>query len=288
MVEAVRGGHCEPYAVVREFTRARLRGRPQVAGAVEALLAEARGMAEERLMELVRVGGLPDPCWNVELWLPGGPCLGEVDAYWPDHGVVVEIDARVPCRQEPASAERRVREREPLVAEGPHPPARAPETGPAKTWATETPPSETPAGGTTASETPAPETGISDTPGSETLGTETPGRETPTPEARVSGTPTPEASASEAEAFERWVEEGRAAGARGSEEAAGDGDSDQDPAWAERMRRRASLERLGVTVLHLTPRKLREPAEPQVSLLRATLLRAAAKDPGGYLVVLPR
>ncbi len=105
MVEAVRGGHCEPYTVVREFTRARLRGRPQVAGAVEALLAEARGMAEERLIELVRLGGLPDPCWNVELWLPGGPCLGEVDAYWPDHGVAVEIDARVPPQGPSPAAE---------------------------------------------------------------------------------------------------------------------------------------------------------------------------------------
>ncbi len=54
------------------------------------------------------------------------------------------------------------------------------------------------------------------------------------------------------------------------------------------MHRRASLERLGVTVVHLTPRKLREPAEPQVSVLRAALLRAATGEPPGYLVVLPR
>jgi hypothetical protein len=163
MSEAVRGGHTEPHAVVSEFSRARLLARPQVAGAIETLLTEGRAIAEERLMRLVRLGGLPDPCWNVELWLPGGPDLGAVDAYWPDHAVAVEIDARVPRQRD-----------------------EAPE------------------------------------------------------------------------------------------------------AFVERLRRRESMERLGITVVHLTPRKLREAADQQIAVIRTALLQAAGSEPAGYVVVMPR
>ncbi|MFF4159479.1 hypothetical protein [Streptomyces sp. NPDC001678] len=99
LAEAVRGGHCEPSALVRELSRARLLSRPHVVDAVDALLAEGRSFAEGRLYEMVREHALPAPLWNVDLRLPGGPCLGGVDAYWPDHGVALEIDVRAP-RQE--------------------------------------------------------------------------------------------------------------------------------------------------------------------------------------------
>ncbi|CAL9420826.1 hypothetical protein SUDANB106_01868 [Streptomyces sp. enrichment culture] len=94
LTEAVRGGHCEARAVVRELVRARLLGRPHLADAVDALLAESRSVAESLLYGLVRAHGLPDPCWNVDLRLPGGHHLGGVDAYWPEHAVAVEIDLR--------------------------------------------------------------------------------------------------------------------------------------------------------------------------------------------------
>ncbi len=82
--------------MVRELSEAELLGRPAVVGAVDALLAEGRAAAEARLYAMVREHGLPDPVWNVELRLPGGPRLGAVDAYWPDHAVAVELDARAP------------------------------------------------------------------------------------------------------------------------------------------------------------------------------------------------
>ncbi|MEU4212985.1 hypothetical protein AB0F13_23835 [Streptomyces sp. NPDC026206] len=100
--EAVRGGHAEATAVVRELTRARLLGRPHVVDAVEALLAEGRAVAEGRLYEMVREHALPVPLWNVDLRMPGGPCLGGVDAFWPDHAVALELDARTPRREEGA------------------------------------------------------------------------------------------------------------------------------------------------------------------------------------------
>lgn len=161
LAEAVREGHCEPPAVVRELSRARLLSRPHVVDAVDALLAEGRAVAEGRLYAMVREHGLPDPLWNVDLRLPGGPHLGGVDAYWPDEAVVVELDTRAP-RQ------------------------------------------------------------------------------------------------------------------------------DDEEVWARYTRKRAHLERLGITVVHLTPRKLRDAPEQQAVVVRTALMAAGDRPPAAHVVVLPR
>ncbi len=165
LTEAVRGGHCEPAAVVRELTQAKLLSRPHVVDAVDSLLAEGRALAEDRLYEMVREHGLPDPVWNVDLRLPGGPHLGGVDAYWPEQAVAVELDTRAP-RQ----------------------------------------------------------------------------------------------------------------GHR----------QDDDALWSEYARKREHLERLGITVVHITPRKLRDAIEQQAAVVRTALMAAADRDPAAYVVVLPR
>lgn len=159
--EAVRAGHCEPGAVVRELTVARLLNRPHVVDAVESLLAEGRAIAEDRLYRIVRGFELPEPVWNVDLRLPGGPHLGGVDAFWPEQGVALEIDTRAPRQGE-------------------------------------------------------------------------------------------------------------------------------DEQWSESVRKRETLERLGITVLYVTPRKLRDWPEQQAAVVRTALTAAAADEPAAYLVVLPR
>ncbi|MEV7417606.1 hypothetical protein [Streptomyces sp. NPDC089919] len=159
--EAVRGGYCEPAAVVRELTLARLLNRPHVVDAVDSLLAEGRAIAEDRLYRLVREYGLPDPVWNVDLRLPGGPHLGGVDAYWPDHAVAVELDTRAPRQGE-------------------------------------------------------------------------------------------------------------------------------DEQWSEYARKREHLERLGLTVVYITPRKLRDHAEQQATVVRTALTASGDREPASYVVVLPR
>ncbi|MFM9370171.1 hypothetical protein [Streptomyces sp. Da 82-17] len=158
LTDAVRGGHCEPTAILRELDQARLLPRPYVADAVESLLAEGRAVAEDRLFRMVREFGLPDPVWNVDLRLPGGPHLGGVDAYWPDQAVAVELDMR--------------------------------------------------AGG--------------------------------------------------------------------------------DAEWSEAVRRREHLEQLGITVVHVTPRKLREGLDQQATVVRTALMAAVDREPAAYVVVLPR
>ncbi len=165
LTEAVRGGHCEPAAVVRELNSAKLLSRPHVVDAVDSLLAEGRAIAEERLYRMVSEYGLPDPVWNVDLRLPGGPHLGGLDAYWPEQAVAVELDTRAP-RQ----------------------------------------------------------------------------------------------------------------GHR----------QDEDALWSEYARKREHLERLGITVVHITPKKLREGIEQQAAVVRTALMAAADRDPAAYVVVLPR
>ncbi|MFI2367090.1 hypothetical protein [Streptomyces sp. NPDC018833] len=161
LTEAVRGGHCEPAAVVRELTDARLLNLPHVMAAVDALLAECRSLSEGRLYELVRAHNLSEPLWNVDLRLPGGPHLGGVDAYWPDQAVAVELDTRTPRH-------------------------------------------------------------------------------------------------------------------------------DEDALWSEYARKRDVLEGLGITVVHITPRKLRESPEQQAVVVRTALMAAADREPAAYVVVLPR
>ncbi|WP_338696507.1 hypothetical protein V2W30_13775 [Streptomyces sp. Q6] len=165
LTEAVRGGHCEPAAVVRELTQARLLTRPHVVDAVDSLLAEGRAIAEDRLYTMVREYGLPDPVWNVDLRLPGGPHLGGLDAYWPDQAVAVELDTRAT--------------RHGVRQEG-------------------------------------------------------------------------------------------------------------DELWNEYARKREHLERLGITVVHITPRKLRESIEQQATVVRTALMASGDRDPAAYVVVLPR
>ncbi|MCP3817742.1 hypothetical protein NLX86_06215 [Streptomyces sp. A3M-1-3] len=169
LTEAVRGGHCEATSVVRELTRARLLNQPHVVDAVDSLVAEGRAIAEDRLYEMVRAYGLPDPLWNVDLRLPGGPHLGGVDAYWPDQAVAVELDTRA-SRQ------------------------------------------------------------------------------------------------------------GHRQGHR----------LEEDAQWSEVARKREHLERLGITVVHITPRKLRDAADQQAAVVRTALMASGDRDPAAYVVVLPR
>ncbi|HZF90051.1 hypothetical protein [Streptomyces sp.] len=161
LTEAVRGGHCDPASVVRALTEAKLLSRPHVVDAVDSLLAEGRAIAEGRLYRMVREYGLPDPVWNVDLRLPGGPHLGGLDAYWPEHAVAVELDTRAP-RQ------------------------------------------------------------------------------------------------------------------------------DEDAMWPEYARKREHLERLGITVVHITPRKLRDCLEQQATVVRTALMASVDRDPAAHVQVLPR
>ncbi|MFF6956616.1 hypothetical protein [Streptomyces sp. NPDC008317] len=212
LTEAVRGGHCDAGAVLEELEHARLLDRPQVAAALDALLAEGRSVAEDRLIAMVRCHALPDPVWNVDLRLPGGPPLGGVDAYWPEHAVAVEIDART------------VR---PGTAAG--------EDGHGDVYATD-----------------AYGDGDAYGPG----GTYGPGG-----------------------AFDQLFDRAFEHGFENAED---------DAVWSRYARERERLEALGITVIHLTPAKLRDSAEQQAAIVRTALMASADRTPAAYVVVTPR
>lgn len=57
--------------------------------------------------------------------------------------------------------------------------------------------------------------------------------------------------------------------------------------WAESARRREALERMGVTVLRVTPERLRDSSEQQAMIVRTALMTAAERPPAEYVVVSP-
>lgn len=63
---------------------------------------------------------------------------------------------------------------------------------------------------------------------------------------------------------------------------------DEDALWSEYARKREHLERLGITVVHITPKKLRDAMEQQAAVVRTALMASADRDPAAYVVVLPR
>jgi len=62
--------------------------------ALAAARVAVRSVAEDRFRERVKESGLPDPQFHVFLRALDGTDICEVDAWWPDAGVSVEIDAQ--------------------------------------------------------------------------------------------------------------------------------------------------------------------------------------------------
>jgi hypothetical protein len=91
--EADRRALLDPGAVERALARVKSRhgqGHARLHAALDAHVKHGavltRSWLEERFLDLVLTAGLPRPLLNV-------PAAGfEVDALWPDHGVVVELD----------------------------------------------------------------------------------------------------------------------------------------------------------------------------------------------------
>ena len=89
--ELVQVGRCTLNELNAEL-RGQL-GRPEVAQTLAELSGGARSVAEGRAQRLIAGADLPWPLWNAALYLDGVH-LATPDAYWPAHGVVLEIDSR--------------------------------------------------------------------------------------------------------------------------------------------------------------------------------------------------
>jgi hypothetical protein len=83
-------------ADVAELRQAFVGRQVPVTGAVGAVLADveagAHSVAEGWARRLISRSGLPQPLWNRDLYVED-VFLSRPDAYWPQHGVVMEVDS---------------------------------------------------------------------------------------------------------------------------------------------------------------------------------------------------
>lgn len=91
--EVVQSGRVTPDQLVTELRAAKLSGRPDVACVLEELRDGVRSPAEGLARGAVRKAGVPRPLWNPRLTLDAA-FLAVPDAYWPEHGVMLEVDSK--------------------------------------------------------------------------------------------------------------------------------------------------------------------------------------------------
>lgn len=92
MSAVLRNDRCS----LRQLQREVLGGPTQRSGPARAALQElgagVRSAAEAKAFQIVTSSDLVQPVWNQPV-VVGGRWLGEADAFWPDLGVVLEIDS---------------------------------------------------------------------------------------------------------------------------------------------------------------------------------------------------
>jgi hypothetical protein len=93
LFEVVQARGVTPEALAAELRAERLARRPGVREVLEDLEAGVRSPAEARARRLIeRAEDVPRPLWNPRLFLDGKH-LADPDAYWPEHGVMFEVDS---------------------------------------------------------------------------------------------------------------------------------------------------------------------------------------------------
>lgn len=91
--EVVQTRRVPPDRLAGELRAARLSGRPDVARVLSEVEVGVRSPAEGLARGVVLVTDLPRPLWNPRLTLDG-EFLAVPDAYWPGHGVILEVDSK--------------------------------------------------------------------------------------------------------------------------------------------------------------------------------------------------
>ncbi|WP_306322320.1 MULTISPECIES: hypothetical protein [unclassified Streptomyces] len=95
LAEAVQQGFCAPEALLSELRASRRHLAPYVARSADHLTAGVHSALEADARALLHRYGLPEPLWNPDLHDPStGTFLARPDAYWPAHGVALEVDSR--------------------------------------------------------------------------------------------------------------------------------------------------------------------------------------------------
>jgi hypothetical protein len=93
VAEVVQRQLCSIAELGEEIKRASVRGSALPRRVLAEVAAGVRSVAEAEARELIRRAGLPHPLWNEDVYDAKGRWLGRPDAFWPDLGLVLEIDS---------------------------------------------------------------------------------------------------------------------------------------------------------------------------------------------------
>jgi hypothetical protein len=94
LAEAIQKRACSIAEISLELEKGASRDSVGLRAALASAVAGVRSVAEDRFRERVRQSNLPPPQYNVFLRAMDGTDIGEVDAWWADAGVSVEIDSQ--------------------------------------------------------------------------------------------------------------------------------------------------------------------------------------------------
>ena len=94
VAEAVQKQACSIAELGLELENGPNRESARLRAALASVRAGTRSVAEDRFRERVMRSNLPAPRYNVFLRAADGTDIGEVDAWWADAGVSVEIDSQ--------------------------------------------------------------------------------------------------------------------------------------------------------------------------------------------------
>lgn len=94
VAEAVQKQACSMAELGLELEKGPSQESARLRAALRSVRAGTRSVAEDRFRERVTKSGLPAPRYNVFLRAADGTDIGEVDAWWGDAGVSVEIDSQ--------------------------------------------------------------------------------------------------------------------------------------------------------------------------------------------------
>jgi very-short-patch-repair endonuclease len=93
VADAVQRGRCLPQSLVAELNAGPKRQSAQLRLVLGEIADGIRSTAEADLKDLIKRSHLPEPLFNARLFV-GNAFIAAPDCWWPDAGVVVEVDSR--------------------------------------------------------------------------------------------------------------------------------------------------------------------------------------------------
>jgi hypothetical protein len=93
VASAVQQGRCTTAQLAAELRDGPIHGSANLRAVLAEVIDGIRSVPEGDLRALICASQLPQPLYNPKLFL-GGVFLASPDAWWPDHGLAVEVDSK--------------------------------------------------------------------------------------------------------------------------------------------------------------------------------------------------